>query len=113
MKWFIDEQRYADFLAKSQAQRQEHVVKVVWMTLLWFLPGAIVLANLWVFYVLYEGPGLYITTAFNALYFMALILYVERQLSQKPARDLVQDVLKILLLTSLLSVALLLGFLQL
>jgi len=114
MKWLIDIKRYEAFLALPQERRQERLVKVLWMTLLWFLPPAIVLANMWVFYVLYEGPGLWITAALNAVYFMAMILYVERQLSQQPAQNEVQqDVLKILLITSVLSLAFLMGLLQL
>ena len=113
MKWWIDTKRYEDFLALPQEERQDRVIKVLFMTLLWFVPLGIGLANLWVFYVLYEGLGLWITAALNAIYFMAMILYVERQLSQQPARNEVQDVLKILLITSVLSLAFLMGFLQL
>ena len=113
MKWLIDTERYKEFLALPQEERQDRVVKVVFMTILWFLPFGIGLANLWVFYVLYEGLGLWITAALNAIYFMAMILYVEHQLSQQPAQNEVQDVLKILLITSVLSLALLMGFLQL
>lgn len=113
MKWLIDLKRYEDFLALPQEERQERIVKVLFMTLLWFVPLGIALVNLWVFYVLYEGFGLSITAALNAIYFMAMILYIERQLSQQPARNEVQDVLRILLITSVLSLAFLMGFLQL
>jgi hypothetical protein len=113
MKWFIDVERYKEFFALPQEERQDRVIKVVFMTSLWFLPFGIGLANLWVFYVLYEGLGLWITAALNAIYFMAMILYIERQLSQQPARNEVQDVLKKLLITSVLSLAFLMGFIQL
>jgi len=113
MKWLIDHTRYEDFLSLPQEERSQRVVKVLFMTLLWFLPFGIGLANLWVFYVLYEGFGLWITAALNAIYFMAMILYVERQLSQKPAQNEIQDVLKKLLITSVLSLAFLMGLIQL
>ena len=83
------------------------------MTVLWFLPFGIVLGNLWVFYVLYEGAGLWITASINAVYFMAMVLYVETALSGRRALQEVRHVLQVLAITSLVSLLLLVGLVQL
>ena len=112
MKWF-DEERFEDFLALDSDARQAKVTKVIGMTVLWFLPFGIVLGNLWVFYVLYEGAGLWITASLTAIYGMAMVLYVETTLSGRRAQREVRHVLTVLAMTSLFSLVLLLGLVQL
>jgi hypothetical protein len=112
MKWY-DEERFQDFFALDAEARQAKATKVVLMTVLWFLPFGIVLGNMWVFYVLYEGAGLWMTASLTAIYLMAMVLYVETTLSGRRAQREVRHVLTVLAMTSLFSLLLLLGLVQL
>lgn len=62
----------------------KRVAKVMATTLFVFFAPLVVVANLWVFYALYEGIGLVITVSLSTVLFAGIFGYIDTQWSTKP-----------------------------
>lgn len=62
----------------------KRIVKASGKTLFVFFAPLVFVANLWVFYALYEGIGLAITVGVSTILFAGIFGYLDTQLTVKP-----------------------------
>lgn len=80
--WF--ERSRFEFDAIESSELVARIVRVIAKTLFVFFAPLVLIANMWVFYILYEGIGLVITVGASSVLFAGIAGYVDTQLTRRP-----------------------------
>ncbi len=80
--WF--EQDRFDFSRGTLKEQGFRVVKAMGLTLFVFFAPAVLVANMWVFYTLYEGIGFAITVGVSTILFAGIFGYLDTRLTSIP-----------------------------